>query len=455
MKTQSIYKRVLLLAVPMMIQSGITNAVTLVDNLMVGSLGTEAITAVSIGGQLIFVFNLAIFGAVSGPGIYGAQFFGKGDEAGFRDSFRIKVVINLLCLVAGVLILGLGAEGLIGLYLHGESASVDVALVSLYAKQYLRIMLLGLPAFVVTQVLASSLREMSESMQPMVAGICSVMVDVVFNYLLIYGKLGFPALGVRGAAIATVLSRFVEVGVLLTFVLRRRARYGFLAGLVRRLSIPKTMRVQVIRKSIPLFLNEFFWAGGMAALTTCYSLRGVEIVAGLNISNAICNLLNVVFIAMGQAVGVIVGQMLGAQKFKQAKSDAVRLMLFSTAITVGLSLGLILLSGVIPELYSTTAQVKQYAKVFIMITALFFPVSAFLNALYFTIRSGGKTLITFGFDSVFNWCISVPVAYVLCASFGSISIFVVYATVLTLDFIKIFIGCVIFKKGLWISNVVS
>ena len=136
-KHNPIYKRALMLAVPMMIQNGITNMVSLVDNIMVGSQGTEAMTAVSIAGQLIFVFNLAIFGALAGPGIYGAQYYGQRNMHGFQSTFRIKLWLSLTCLIGGLLVFLLRDESLIGLYLHGESATVDSALTMTYAKQYL------------------------------------------------------------------------------------------------------------------------------------------------------------------------------------------------------------------------------------------------------------------------------------------------------------------------------
>lgn len=193
-----IYKKALLLAVPMMVQNGITNAVSLVDNLMVGRLGTESMTAVSIVGQLIFVFNLAIFGGLSGPGIYGAQYYGQGNIKGFQNIFRLKFWICLLCTLVGMLIFIFGGTSLIGLYLHGTTGDINPDATLQYGLEYLHIMLIGLLPFAVTQIYASSLRETGESFKPMVAGIISVLVDVVFNYFLIYGTFGFPRLEVRG-----------------------------------------------------------------------------------------------------------------------------------------------------------------------------------------------------------------------------------------------------------------
>lgn len=453
-KEQSIYKRALLLAVPMMIQNGITNMVGLIDNIMVGSLGTESMTAVSIVGQLIFVFNLAIFGGISGPGIYGAQYYGQGNVEGFRHTFRIKIWICSACIIMGALVFLLGGDRLIGLYLHGESDVVNAALTLELGRQYLSIMLFTLLPFAITQNYASSLRETGESVKPMVAGILSVFADIIFNYLLIYGKFGFPEMGVRGAALATVLARLVECVIVVVWSHLAAKEHVFLQGIYRTLLVPGHICVTMLKKGLPIFFNEFLWAGGMAALTQCYSMRGLEIVAGLNISNAICNLLNVVFVALGSAVGILSGQALGAGQYDKAKKNAFGLMRFAGGICIGLAVILIAVSGIFPKVYDTTPQVRQYGQWFIVITALFFPVQGVLNSLYFTLRSGGKTVITFLFDSVFSWVVTVPVAFVL-SRFSGLVILGVYAVVQSVDIIKLIVGYVLIRRGIWISNIVE
>lgn len=454
MKEQTIYRRAIRLAVPMMIQNGITNMVGLIDNVMVGSLGTESMTAVSIVGQLIFVFNLGVFGGISGPGIYGAQYYGQRNEEGFRQTFRLKIWICSFCILAGIVAFLLAGQNMIRLYLHGESETIDAALTLQLGWQYLLIMLFTLLPFSITQIYASSLRETGESVKPMVAGVISVMIDIVFNYLLIYGKFGFPKMGVRGAAIATVLARIVECVVVVTWAHLQREKHSFLLGIYRTILIPKRICTTMIKRGLPIFFNEFLWAGGMAVLTQCYSIRGLEIVPGLTISNAICNLLNVVFVALGSAVGILSGQTLGAGQYEKAKQNAFRLMWFTGGICVILTVILISVSGVFPKLYDTTKQVCQYGQWFIIITALFFPVQGFLNALYFTLRSGGKTVVTFLFDSVFTWIVTVPFAFLLC-KYSSLSIFIVYAIVQSVDLIKLSVGYILIRRGIWISNIVA
>ena len=199
----------------------------------------------------------------------------------------MKAVIGIFCTALGIAIFLIAQTQLINLYLHGESAEIDADLTLSHAKDYLRIMLFGLPALAVTQIYASTLRETGESVKPMAAGIVSVIADIVFNYLLIYGSLGFPKLGVRGAAIATVIARYLELAVLVIWATAKKNKHPFLQGLWRTLKIEKSLRRKMTLKTIPIFLNEFLWAAGIAALTQCYSIRGLDVVAGINISNVL------------------------------------------------------------------------------------------------------------------------------------------------------------------------
>ena len=218
--------------------------------------------------------------------------------------------------------------------------------------------------------------------------------------------------------------------------------------------VPYEIRHAMLKKSIPIFCNEFLWAGGLAALTQCYSTRGLHIVSGLNISNAICNLLNVVFVALGNAVGILIGQTLGAGRFEQAKHDSAVLTKFTGAVCLILTAILIAVSGVFPLLYDTTETVRHSATQFIIATAVFFPVQGILNGLYFTLRSGGKTLVTFLFDSVFSWLVTVPLALILCFC-TTLPIMTVYLLVQSADLLKIAIGVILIRKGIWISDLAS
>lgn len=448
------YKMVLAVAVPIMLQNGITNFVGLLDNIMIGQIGTEQMSGAAIVNQLIFVYNLCIFGGVSGAGIFTAQYFGQHDTEGIRNTFRFKLWMALVLTTITILLFITAGSSLIHMYLKGDAASADAAATLIYGRQYLLIMLAGLPAFMLGQVYASTLRECGETVLPMKAGIVSVLINLVFNYLLIYGKLGFPALGVQGAAIATVLSRYVEVFIIVFWTHRHKEKNIFANGLYQTLRVPGFLVQKILLKGTPLLLNETLWAAGMAMLTQCYSVRGLNVVAGLNISNTINNVFNIVFIALGDSVAIIVGQLLGSGDMKKARDTDNKMIAFSVACCSAVALVMLLMAPLFPKFYNTNAEARALAKQFIMVTAIFMPQNAFLHACYFTLRSGGKTVITFLFDSVFIWCVSVAIAFTL-SRFTTLSVITIYTLVQIGDMVKCLVGFILVKKGIWLQNIVS
>lgn len=448
------YRMILLIAVPIMIQNGITNFVSLLDNIMVGQVGTNQMSGVAIANQLIFVYNLCIFGGMSGAGIFGAQFFGQGNNDGLRYVFRFKLVIGfVLTAICGV-IFAMYGEPLISLYLDEGNSAAANAETLMYAMQYLRIMLVGFLPFVVVQIYASTLREVSEAVLPMVAGVVAVFVNLVLNYILILGNFGAPALGVEGAAIATVTSRFVECFIVVWWTHRHKERNPYIVGVYKSLAIPGDLMVKIIKKGTPLLVNEALWSLGMATLLQCYSVRGLGVVAGMNISNTIVNLFNVTFMALGNSVAIVVGRLLGAGKMDEARDTDRKLIAFSVASCIVIAVIVIFLAPLFPELYNTEADVKEYARNFIIIAALFMPQHAFLHAAYFTLRSGGKTVITFLFDSGFMWAVSIPFAFVI-SRYTVWPIEVIYALCQGIEIIKSIVGFILLKKGIWLNNIVS
>lgn len=451
--TRQFYKRLLLLAVPIMIQNAITNFVGFLDNIMVGQLGTEPMSGVAIVNQLIFVFNLLVFGGLSGAGIFGAQFYGHGDHKGLRDTFRFKILFGMIIAVVTFVILITCGESLIRLYLtSGEEGNLQQTFQ--YGKEYLMVILLEIIPFVIVQIYASTLRETGQTILPMVAGIVAVFVNLAGNYVLIFGKFGAPRMGVAGAAAATVLARIVECAIVVIWTHHKREQNQFVNGVYRSLRVPRRLALDIVKKGSPLLVNEALWSAGIALVNQCFSVRGFTVVAATNISSTIGNLFNVVFIAMGSAVAIMVGQQLGAGEFERAKDTAAKVIAFSVCCTVVTSLLMILLSGVFPGLYNTTGEVRDMAGAMIRITAYLMPMQAFLHAAYFTIRSGGRTVITFLFDSGFSWCVAIPFIYCI-VHFTGLPVLVIYTLYYSLDFIKAAVGFILFKKGIWIQNIVA
>lgn len=449
------YKMTMAVAVPIIIQNAITNFVSMLDNIMVGQIGTAQMSGVAIVNQLLFVFNLCVFGAVSGAGIFTAQFAGSRDHEGIRHTFRFKILVCLALTAVGSLVFLLGGESLIRLYLKGEGAAEDARLYLSYGKDYLGIMLLGLLPFSLSSAYSGTLRETGQTVIPMAAGISAVLVNLMLNYVLIFGHLGAPAMGVRGAALATVVSRYVELGIVALWTHTHREKEPFIKGAYRSMYIPAPLTKKIFMKGMPLLVNEALWSGGMAILNQCYSMRSLDVVAAANISSTIWNVFSVSFLSMGNAVGILMGQRLGAGEPEEEIRDANRkLLTFSVLFCLAFGAALAALAPAFPRIYNTTEEVRSLATSFILTGAVFMPFCAYTNATYFTLRSGGKTLVTFLFDSCFVWCVCVPLVWCL-VRFTSFPIVPVYILCQGTEVLKCFLGGYMIKKGAWIQNIIA
>lgn len=447
-------KNVAVITLPIVIQNTISNFVGLLDNLMVGRCGTDSMNGVSIFSQLFFVFILCVWGSSCGAGIFTAQFFGKGDHKGVRDTFRIKLYLVGIATVAGAAVFLLFGEYFMEKFIHESDSVGDPVATMRHAKDYMMIMLIGMIPTALGMVYAGTLRDIGETSVPMKAGFVAVFVNLILNYLLIFGKFGFPELGVKGAAIATVVSRFVESGIEIVWTHTHKERCRFIDGAFASFKVPVSLVKKIVIKGIPLAANETLWSLGLTMLNQSFSLRGLAVVAAINITNTMANLFNVFLFAIGESISILAGQLLGAGKNEEAKSTANRMIALSFVASAVIGGVLVLFKDLFPAFYNTENEVKNFAANFIMQTGVFLPVLAVVHGCYFTLRSGGKTFITFLFDSVFVWVFIVPAAFVL-TRYTAMGIILIYLIVKCLDLIKCAIGIVLVRKGVWVNNIVS
>lgn len=450
---KAFYKMVFAIVLPIIIQNTVSNFVNLLDNVMVGRIGTEQMSGVSVANQLLLVFNLCIFGGLSGAGIFTAQFFGARDTEGVRYTFRFKLYTALFVLLAAYAIFFYAAPQLISLYLT-EDASGDAAATLQYGLSYLHIMYLGMAPFALSQCYASTLRETGETLMPMKASILEMLTNMCLNYILIFGKFGMPVLGVRGAAIATVVSRYAGLILLAVYTHTHAQKHPFIQGVYSSGRIPLHLVKEITIKGMPLLANEALWSMGSTTLVQKYSMRGLMVVAALNISSTISNMFNVMFMTMGNVVAILVGQALGASNTEKAKDYVRKLTAFSTMACLVMGSILIACSGLLPMLYNTSADVRALATKFLITSACLMPSFSFVNCFYFTLRSGGKTLITFVYDCVFSWIVMIPVAHLL-VTYTALPITVVYPMCQGLEIVKAVYGFYLVKKGVWINNIVA
>lgn len=451
---RAFYSHVLAIAVPMIVQNAITSFVSFLDNIMVGQIGTEQMSGVAIVNQLIFVFNICIFGGVSGAGIFGTQFFGKGDYEGQKYTFRFKLyACTILTLIAFALALNLDTQ-LISLYLNDTGSVGDITLALQYGRDYLSLMLLGLVPFALFQTYGNTLRETGHTFVPMVASVIAVFTNLLLDYLLIFGVGIFPAMGVRGAAIATVIARYLECIIVVIWTHLNPKRNKFIVGAYRSPRIPLPVLRAVLKKGTPLMINEMLWSTGMTVIVQCYAVRGLEVVAAQNISSTITNLFNIVYIQLGSAISVVVGQLLGAGKLKEAKDADNKMLFFVVTACTAMAALMALVGKAFPDIYNTEESIKALARQFIVISALIMPLCAFCHSTYFTLRSGGKTGVTFLFDSVYTWVLVIPLAFCL-SRFTHWPIATVFFGVQSMELVKAIIGFFMVKSNVWLVNIVN
>ncbi len=448
------YKRVASLAIPIILQNGITNFVSLLDNIMVGSLGTEQMSGVSIVNQFIFIFNLLIYGAISGAGIFCVQYHGSGDQKGIAHSFRFKLYINIFLTALSMGALFLFDSELISTFLFESDTNGDLALTLSEGLIYLKIMLIGLIPYAISQVYASTLRETEHAVVPMVASIIAVFTNFGLNYVLIFGNFGFDPMGVKGAAIATVISRFTELLILVVWSHLNTDKCRYFKGVFKSFTIPLDLVKRMFLKALPLMANEFLWSISLTLRNQCYATRGIDVVAAQNICSTIFNVFSVVYMSFGTVISIMVGSLLGQGKFDEAKDTNRKVLVCSVFCGVTLGSLLALSSGVFPQLYNTEDGVKELATYMMIVSGIYMPLYAFNNSSYFTIRSGGSVGITFVMDSGFMWMVMLPTSLIV-SRFTDIDIHGLFAICQGAEAMKSTISFYMLKKSTWTKKLVG
>lgn len=450
---KAFYKKYIMIALPMIIQSAITNFVSLLDNIMVGKLGTEQMAGVAIVNQLFFVVMLANFGIVSAGGIFGSQYFGQQDHEGHMYTFRFRLYASIFASILATVILYLFGGDIISLYLTETDNPDSIEATHAFAMQYLFIMFIGWIPFAITQAYASTVKETEQTFVPMIAGLCGIAANALLDWILIFGIGPCPALGVKGAAIATVISRIIEMSIVVIWAHRHLEMNKFLVGAYKGFRVPVKLFGDIMKKGTPIIINEILWAAGMTVLTQAYSQRGLDVVAAQNIANTINNLFNIVFIQLGACISIIIGQYLGAGDFEKAKEVDTQMIFFSVVSCIFMAALMLITGRFFPDLYNTSDDIKDLARKFILVQAISMPFCAFSHCSYFTLRSGGKTIVTFLFDSAFTWVITVTLAQSL-VNFTSLGIIMIFILVTSTELIKNVVGYFMVKSGVWLNKIV-
>ncbi|MBR0342738.1 MAG: MATE family efflux transporter [Oscillospiraceae bacterium] len=447
--TKEFYKSVFHIAIPIMIQNVVTNSVSLVNNITVSNLGTESLAGVAIANSLISIYYLCIFGTISATGIFGAQYAGRKDYLGERFIFRLMITLSIVFSCAWMLFFMLAGKPMIGLFLHDSGDGTDLALTLSEAYRYIFAMSISFLPYSINSAYSEMLRENNRARIPMISSIVALVMSLVLNLILV------PLLGVIGAATASVISRFVECIINVLWTHKYPEEVPFIYHAFDTLKVPAPLAKTVLIKGIPLIISETLWSVGETVITQSYSYHGVTAVAAINMAVTISSLVNTAFFSMGVAIGIILGNILGTGDMEKAKETDYKLLTLS--FFIGIAVGAVLIGAglVVPQIYtSQTAEVKNLARLFIWCEAAGAPFRAYGNGTYYTVRSGGDTVMTFLYDCGSIWFLSAATAYFL-THFTSLGVVTIYLAVKLVEGVKCLIGTYLVAKGKWLTNIVD
>ena len=433
------------LALPIAAQNLISSSLNVVGVIMVGQLGEKSVAAVGLANQVFFIFSFLLFGISSGAGIFTAQFWGKKDRASIRKVLGLCLAMGL----AGALLFSSAAllfpEGVLRIY------TTDPVVIGL-GVQYLRIIGWSYAVTAVTFSYASVLRSTGNVKVPTFVSICALCLDALLNYLLIFGKLGLPAMGVRGAALGTTIARLFEVTLLLAITYRGRlpaaARPSELLGASR------SFVRSYLTTALPVAFNESIWSLGISTYNMIYARISTESIAAVNIASTIEGLAFVVFIGICNASAIMIGHKIGSNQPGQAFDYARRALVIAASGALLVGLLIILGSDTILSFYKVSQTASQYAHniLIVLACALWIRVSN-MTIIVAILRSGGDTRFSLFLDVGTVWVIGVPMA-LLGAFVLHLPVYWVVPMVMLEEVAKLVIGLFRFASKKWINNLV-
>lgn len=436
------FKLALYVAIPLMLQQLITSSVNLVDNLMVGQLGDAALGGVAAVNRFYMIANYGIMGVASASAIFIAQYFGANDENHMKQSFRTNLIFSY-GIATIFFLLGLLVPQVIVTFFIKDPEIVNMGL------EYIKIAAWTFLPLAMSIPITSAMRAVGNTKTPLMVSVIAVLTNTVLNYCLIFGNFGMPALGVTGAAIATLIARCLEMSILLYLLFK--GDFPFKTNFLKVFHISKKLVKAIVLKAAPLALNEVLWAGGMATLFKFYATRGSEVMSGYSIASTTSDLFFVLFGGMAAASTVLISQPLGANKLEKAKDNAYKLIGFSLMLSIVFALLMFGSSFIIPHFYNVSATANHVAVQTLRVMSVFFWIYMANTICYFILRAGGDTKSTLFMDSVYMWGFNIPLVGLL-TYLTKLPIIELYIIGQLTDIVKLFIAYSLVKREKWVKN---
>lgn len=443
LRDQIFLRKAVTIALPVAMQGMLNTIVNLVDTMMIGTLGETAIAAVGLANKVFFVFSLLVFGVVSGSGVLAAQYWGKKDVHNIRKVLGLALMISLIGVMCFVLPAEFCPETVMRIFTTSEGAiAVGAA--------YLAVVALSYPFTAVTNTYVAMMRAVGQVKAPVIISSMTILINITFNYILIFGNFGAPALGAVGAAIATLIARIVECTAIITVTYYTRSP---IACRVKELfGYSKTFLLQFASTCTPVIANEFIWGLGTTMYSLAYGRMGDNAVAAITIATTIQDIVVVLFQGLSAATAVILGNEMGAGHLKRAEKYAKNFFILQFMVTLG-AMGICYgIRGNIISMYSITAAVARDVNLCLIVFILYMPFKMFnyVNVVG-VLRSGGDTKVCLFIDTSGVWLIGIPMAFI-GGLYMKQAIYIVYAMVMIEEIYKAIIGYIRYRQKKWLRN---
>lgn len=439
---KAFFKKTLIIAVPLMMQQLVSTAVNLLDNLMIGQLGDHALAGVAAVNRYFMIGLFGTWGILAASSVFMAQFYGSNDDDHMQQTFRYSIFSSSIVMSIFIAISMVFPEQIIRFFIDNDAVLEQ-------GMQYIFISGLSFIPTVFSMAIASSMRATGDTKAPLIASVFSMFTNLFFNYVLIYGHLGFPALGVKGAALGTFLARIVEL-LIVSYALKK-GFYRFKSNINSLFNISKTLVKAITLKALPLSINEILYTGGMALLLRFYGTRGADVISGYSITATVSDLFFTMNAGMSVATTILVSQALGANKIDEARDNGYRLIGFGAVLAAVFGVLLFLSSFAVPYLYDVSANATWIAQTFLRIMSFLFWIYIINTTIYFILRAGGDSKSTLIIDSGYMWCVNL-VAVGFATYYTNLNIIGLYLVGQSTDVIKMVIAMKFLHKEKWLLN---
>lgn len=443
--TKAFYKEAIMIALPIMLQQFVTSFVNLIDNVMIGSVGASALTSITVANKYYMVFNSTLLGFCGAAGIFIAQYFGAKNNKRCQDVFNINMLVDVFAAVFFMIFAWLCPTFILGLF----TKTPEIMSLGL---DYLGVIKYSYIPMAISFTVVMALRAVAINAIQLKVGLVTVATNTFLNYCLIYGNFGFPTLGVKGAAIATLIARIVEMVIYLVVLFRKK--HFFCWDFKGMLHFDWKLFRSMLNKAIPLTLNEILFSVGMAMIFKSYMRVDEYLVAGITVVDTVINIFFIIFGGLSSAVSILIGKRLGANELEEAKDNAYKLIAFGVMVAAAMGVILYIVAAYIPSIYNLDDNINVVITTLLRIKAFLLPVYVINVCAFFTLRAGGDARSTLMMDSGFLWGVSVLVSTIL-SIYTPIGLVTLFVVVESLDIIKLLVATYYLKKGTWIRNLTA